>query len=306
MIMEITEMFIDSRRRLTELEVKRLASSDSCGGGGKEFLLTGITFLAQASIALLAAAQLGCVGIGGETIRLDHEPLQTSASSSSAGFVSLVQPAEDMRSDRSCIGRATITLFAISSGNIQSQELVTDAVVRNVEDALRAAGYEVVMGNRAELLGGEGTSRPSPAVVVIVDELYFKNYNWLWPYVPTWGDIGLTIEVWTPENERIYQRTVSGGGSSYRISGNSAFTKATRSAMTEVLQELVGVFSSEEFRLAAVLSAEEEAARNAVATEATPLRSVTERLLELNRLRDDGLITEEMYERMRREILEEL
>jgi len=273
-------------------------ASVSCSGS--------LVRLTRVAIALLVATQLACVGIGGETIRLDHDPLRTGASFKSSGFVSLVQPAEDARSDRSRVGRATITLFAITSGDIQTYAPVGEEVARNVADALRSAGYQVVMGDRAELLGDKSDSTPSPAVVVKVDEFYFRNYNWLWPFVPTWGGIQLTIEVQTPENQTIYQETIRGSGSSYRLTGNSAFSKAARNAMTEVLQQLVVAISSQEFQTAAVRSEEDERARTEIVKETAPPSSPTDRLLELKELREDELITEEQYERMRQEILEEL
>ncbi|MDJ0868996.1 MAG: hypothetical protein QNK03_23010, partial [Myxococcota bacterium] len=258
------------------------------------------------SIALLAATQLACVGIGGETIRIRHDSLWDSASPRSAGFVSLVEPAQDARADQTRIGRATFTLFAITSGSIKTYEPVGYEVVRNVEAALKSVGYEVLVDDRAALLSDRRDSDPSPAIIVTVDEFYFRNYNWLWPYVPTWGDIQLTIEVQTPDAERVYRRTFRGHGKSYQLSGHSAFFTATKNAMTEVIQQLLDEVSSEAFQAAAVRLQEEEAARTRVAEEAAPRASATDRLLELEELREDELITEEQYERMRQEILEDL
>jgi hypothetical protein len=267
---------------------------------------SGIRCLARVAVLVVGLIQVGCVGIGGEEIRLEHDSLRSSVPSTPSSFVSLVEPAEDRRDDRSRIGRATVTLFAITSGSVQTQKIVGEEVSRNVASALRAAGYRVVTGDRDELLKEKGAPASTPAIVVKIHELYFKNYNWIWPFVPTWGDVRLSLEVWTPGKGRTYQTTVSGSGRSYRLTGHSAFSKAARTAMTEALNELVGAATTESFRSAAAWSPEEEPARRQERDKrGAPLNS-QEKLLELKGLLEDGLISEGEFERARQEILEDL
>ena len=68
-----------------------------------------------AMISAIAVTSLGCVGIGGETIDLTHDELE--AGSARSGHARLQTPATDLRGTKR-IGRATITVFAITSGSV--------------------------------------------------------------------------------------------------------------------------------------------------------------------------------------------
>ena len=116
--------------------------------------------------------------------------------------------------------------------------------MRNVREALGAAGYNI-----AEASDGV-TSGPAPYLQVEIDQLHFRNYNWIWPLVPTWGDIALELSLLDSSGNVIDSYSVSGSGSSPCLLGECAFSSATRRAMTDMLEELTEVVGSDDFRSA--------------------------------------------------------
>ncbi len=190
-------------------------------------------------VALIVST--GCVGFGGETVGLIHEELERPSELHSDA-VPLVDRARDSRSDRDAIGNATFTLFAIPSGDITTEREVTETIVLHVKDAFEAAGYTV------ELV--PEPSGDAPMAIVRIDELDFQNYNWLWPFVPTWGDVRLTVMVQGVDQGALYERSFESGGNSYCLEGECAFEAAAEEAMTEVLEQIAEASSGDDFRRA--------------------------------------------------------
>ena len=185
----------------------------------------------------------GCVGMGGETIRLSHDDLGKPTSHFSE-TLNLKAPAEDLRSDRRRIGRATFTVFAITSGSIRTQDSIEEEVLNEVKLTLEAGGYHVKVVR--SLAPTEGSS---PLILkTTIHRLYFKNYNWLFPLVPTWGDIEIALSVENASGERLFRRSFSGSGTSFQLIGHDAFETATKEAMTDICQQILDMARSEDFR----------------------------------------------------------
>ena len=153
----------------------------------------------------------------------------------------LQTPATDLR-DTKRIGRATITLFAIPSGDIRMKDPVEQEVIDEVEAGLQAAGFRV---ERVD-----AKTAPARSVAVTISKFSFSNYNWVWPIVPTWGDLEIGLSVKDGSGKTVYNRRFAGSGTSMCLLGNCAFTRATRSAMTAALEELIEAASTDEFRRA--------------------------------------------------------
>lgn len=185
-----------------------------------------------------------CVGVGGERIPVMHDSLSTPERQFSDGIV-VERPAQDLRSNTSRVGRATITVFAITSGSVKTKDPVTDAVVEQIKDAFEAGGYHVTVADK-----DHARVANAPIVEVSIEDFYFRNYNWLWPIVPTWGGIELGLTVSQANGTVVYQRSFRGKGSSLCLSGHCAFKAATRQAMTELLNEIAVVSTTQEFRSA--------------------------------------------------------
>ena len=199
-----------------------------------------------ANLCVLGSALVflsGCVGMGGETIRLSHDDLGKPQSQFSE-TLNLKNPVEDLRLDRRRIGRATFTVFAITSGSIRTQESIEEEVLNEVKLALEAGGYPIKV-----VRGQAQTDGSAPTILkAAVHRLYFKNYNWLFPLVPTWGDIEISLRVENASGERVFRRSFIGSGSSFQLIGHDAFETATKEAMTEICQQIRDMARSEEFR----------------------------------------------------------
>jgi hypothetical protein len=154
----------------------------------------------------------------------------------------LIDRAQDSRSDRDDIGNATVTLFAVPAGDVTTEQDVTRTIALHVKDALEAGGYAV------ELVSTP--SHDAPLVIVRIDEMDFQNYNWLWPLVPTWGDVKLTVLVQGVDRGNLYERSFESGGNSLCLEGECAFEAAAEEAMTEVLEQIAAASSEDDFRRA--------------------------------------------------------
>lgn len=213
--------------------------------------MTPLTRVSRSLLLGLAALQAACVGLGGERIRLQHEPL-ARAMPREAPEIRLVVPVTDMRPDPSRIGVATITAFAIGAGDVESLEPVTDAIAFEVADALAAAGWLVRVRPETDALA---VVRPehaasAPVARVTLQRLHFRNYNAFYPLVPTWGEVELAFTLSDASGEIVYARSFSGEGDSWCLTGHCAFTTATREAMTNLLAGLAAASASEEFAAA--------------------------------------------------------
>lgn len=185
-----------------------------------------------------------CVGIGGETIALSHEPL-AAPSQKYSEKLAIQKPAQDLREEKDRIGRATITVFAITSGSITTTSPVEEQLVQQVGEALSSLGYRVDLSEAGRSTGVQ--ARPLKMTVALND-MWFRNYNWTWPIVRTWGDMKITVAMENAGGKKLFEKAYQGDGSSLCLSGHCAFENATRQAMTEVLNQITRDFSSSPVR----------------------------------------------------------
>ena len=198
-------------------------------------------FLVCVSIVLLT----GCVGIGGEEISLSHEALATQTQKYNERLI-VEKPAADLREEKGRIGRTTFTLFAITTGSVTTTSPVEEQIVEQITEALSLLGYQI----KKDTNGLESTtSIVQPLTLkVVLNEIWFKNYNWIFPIVPTWGDIKITLILENSNGKKLFENSYEGGGSSLCLSGHCAFDNATKEAMTELLNKVILDFSSQTVR----------------------------------------------------------
>lgn len=193
---------------------------------------------------ILLVPLTGCVGIGGEQIALMHEPL-AAPSQRYTEKLSIQKPADDLREEKDRIGRATITVFAITSGSITTTSPVEEQVVEQIRDALASLGYQADLPDS----GRDVTTQVAPLKLkVALNEIWFKNYNWFFPMVPTWGDMKVTLVLENAGGRKLFEKSYEGGGNSLCLTGHCAFETATKEAMTEVLNKITKEFSSQSVR----------------------------------------------------------
>jgi hypothetical protein len=202
----------------------------------------------QSKMVLLSSIMLfsltGCVGHGGSRVHLAHDTLSTPKQRSSES-IAMQKLAEDRREARERIGHATMTVFAVESGSVTTNDPVGEGVVMQVKQALESIGYQVTLADPTH-----PATNPSNILKVNIKEFYFKNYNWFWPLVPTWGSIELGLTIENSRGKVLYEKSFRGGGNSYCLTGDCAFGTATKEAMTEVLNKIVEECSGEEFHQA--------------------------------------------------------
>ncbi len=192
------------------------------------------------SVFLLA----GCVGIGGEKITLSHDTLAIPTQKYTEKLV-VEKPATDLREEKDRIGRTTITAFAISSGSVTTTTPANEQIVEQIIDALSSIGYQVNKNNNSS----DSTNAVKPLTLkVVLNDIWFKNYNWVFPLVPTWGDIKITLSLENASGKKLFEKSYEGGGNSLCLSGSCAFGSATKEAMTDVLNKVVADFSSQTVR----------------------------------------------------------
>ncbi len=196
-------------------------------------------------ICLLLGLITGCVGIGGEQINLSHEPLNTVPQKYTEKLT-IETNATDLREEKDRIGRATVTVFAITSGSITTTNPVGEQMVSQIVDALSSLGYQA---NKSTNVSTNTSKTLEPLILKVeLNEIWFRNYNWIFPLVPTWGDIKITVFLENSNGKKLFEKAYQGGGSSLCLSGHCAFNNATKEAMTEVLNALVKDFSSQPVR----------------------------------------------------------
>lgn len=193
------------------------------------------------SLVLMA----GCVGIGGEQIALSHEALTTPVQKFSEKLT-VENPATDLREEKDRIGRTTFTVFAITTGSVTTTNPVGEQMVDQIIDALSSLGYQA---NKSTNGSANVNNAQQPLKLKIaINEIWFKNYNWVFPIVPTWGDIKITVSLENSNGKKLFEKFYQGNGNSFCLSGHCAFSNATKEAMTEVLNAVISDFSSQTVR----------------------------------------------------------
>jgi hypothetical protein len=114
-----------------------------------------------------------------------------------------------------------------------------------VKEAFETGGYKVDL-----LKDSAARVATNPLIKITINEFWFRNYNWLFPLVPTWGDLGIALTVENGAGKKVFERSLKGGGSSLCLQGNCAFESAVSRAMTEVSGQIRDLAISEEFRQA--------------------------------------------------------
>ncbi len=177
-------------------------------------------------------------------IALTHHPLR-KPNTTFDDTLAVHRSARDLRHDQSRIGRPTLSLFAIPAGSVTAGQPFGNEVARLVVSALEWAGYDVEVVDP-----GDPAPRSSPTLAVAIEEFFFKNYTWLYPFIKTWGDIRLRVTLYDANQEVAFERTYSAEGESSCGDVECGFFEATTDALTDVLNQIVQGSSSREFRVA--------------------------------------------------------
>lgn len=134
------------------------------------------------------------------------------------------------------VGWGRGTLFGIPIVPIYVDGDGNAALSGEIQDALKQAGYTPQVTAAGD---------PGKILVCQVNKFKFSNYTWLFPIVPTWGSVGLTLSVNGPDNTVLWKRDYYGSGST--LDFLDGYTLSCKTAMTEILNQMVADFDSQEF-----------------------------------------------------------
>jgi len=201
------------------------------------------TTVTKPVVALLCTSLImGLVGCAlSHQMSLAHDVLATPQQRFSDHIV-MQRQAEDRREVPGRIGHKTATLFAIESGSVETTNPVGIEIAMQVKEALESVGYQITLAEAPY-----SDPLPTNILKVQINEFYFKNYSWFAPLFFTWGNITLTLTLENHEGKVVFARTFQQKGDSNRPF-EGGFDVAIKEAMTEILNQIVKVSSTEEFR----------------------------------------------------------
>ena len=176
--------------------------------------------------------------VSGCSIALNHEELPSPPRTYSDP-IAVSSRAEGLEHR---VGWGRCTVFYIPCVPIHIQGDASAEVMQQVSDALQRAGYKVTVVE---------TQAPpnTPELKCHVDTFYFNNYTWLFPFVPTWGDIDLTLTLQRGGQPEWTQTFHGHGWSANFFDG---YSSASNKAMGEILDQMVSAFGSDQFHNALV------------------------------------------------------
>lgn len=139
------------------------------------------------------------------------------------------------------VGWGRFTLFYIPIVPIYIEGDGNELIMKQIQDALKQVGYQVSSVNSERTL-------TTPILKCKVNEFWFNNYTWLFPIIPTWGDIKLTATLVSPSGKVLWSQDFKGDG--FTMNFFNGYTSAAQQSMTEILNDMVKAFSSDVFHAA--------------------------------------------------------
>lgn len=197
-------------------------------------------------IALVVGAGIFLVGCQTAVpVRINKDALITPQSPVNLK-VNLLSKAMDIRSaGADQVGRHTISLLMIPGPSVTSErEHLDEAVANQVREALELSGFAVTMVDRLEQAKG-------PVVVIQIDKLRNYLFSWLYPIGLVWGGMDLSVHLMSPDGRTLWMKNMDGnGGMMVSLLYMSGFETRVRSDLTENVNQILQVVTSEEFRVA--------------------------------------------------------
>ena len=190
-------------------------------------------------LVLFALFTSGCA-IGVTRVKLDHDPL-ARVENKREGTI-LVEPFKDVRPQaKEYIGNKR-NMYGMVLGHIGTEVGVnlTEILTRYFAEAIREAGYTVVIGKGTKAAEGQGNFD----AMVEGEILTF----WMDLYMAVWHKVGVKVMVKNPEGKILWEATVSGEETNALwIGATGEYEKVIRQAVTKALNRAASEFASEPF-----------------------------------------------------------
>jgi len=186
-------------------------------------------------LAGLAVLSTGC------SINLQHGALTAPAKPRNGTInVSAAATGSEHRPD-GANGRAgwgRFTIFAIPVVPVHVEGDGNIAIAQGIQDALSQAGYTPKAIDASDPVAGK-------VLTCEVDRFGFSNYTYFFPIVPTWGNVGLKVNLQSADKSVLWTRDYRGSG--LTLNFFDGYTSSCRGAMTSILNQMTADFASDEF-----------------------------------------------------------
>jgi hypothetical protein len=194
---------------------------------------------------------------------------------------------------RGKVGWGRLPVFYIPAVPIHIVGDGNERIMVLIQDALKRVGYNI------SEVGWGSSFRLVPYIKCTVERFWFNNYIPLVPIIPTWGEIQLEINLISPDGKTVWSEKFLGRGHSYNFF--NGYTRAVSRCMRTILNDMVEIFSSEEFH--SVLM---RYTPNSQVEKSIESKDVLEnKLNRLEGLKDKQLITDEEYLELRKKAIKE-
>jgi hypothetical protein len=181
-----------------------------------------------------------CLDLCGCSIALRHDPLVPPRQR----FNDTVRTARQAEGIDREVGWGRFTIFYIPVVPVYIDGDGNQEIMDQVRDALRQVGYSVVVADPPTLESDD------LVLTCRIKDFWFNNFTALFPplLIPTWGEIRLEAALSSRNGSTVWSHEFEGSG--FSINYLNGYTSAAGEAMTEILNHMVQVFSSDEFRSA--------------------------------------------------------
>lgn len=184
-----------------------------------------------AAIGIISSLGAGC-----SIAPLSHEGLAEHQATRS-GTLNIAEKAEGLPGSK--VGWGRLTPFAIPIVPIYIQGDESIDLMNNIKEALALAGYT------ANTVSADGQAGNALTLHATVNKKRYSNYTYFAPLVPTWGSMDVTLSLQDAIGEKVWEQNFRGGG--FTMNFFDGYNIASRESMTEILDQMVIAFDSDEF-----------------------------------------------------------
>jgi hypothetical protein len=115
-----------------------------------------------------------------------------------------------------------------------------EQVMQQVGIALQQAGYKV------SVVDGADPSLPAPLLKCKIEKFWFNNYTWFFPIVPTWGEVRLTLNLFSRDGGKLlWSHSFSGDASTFNFT--DGYSIAANKSMKIIVDDMVREFANADF-----------------------------------------------------------
>ena len=177
----------------------------------------------------------------GCSINMKHEALNAPAMTRSGAVnvtASATGSSKHPKGADGCAGWGRFLIFAIPVVPIYVDGDGNAAIASEIQDALTQAGYTPKTIEASAPATGK-------LLTCQVDRFRFSNYTYFFPVVPTWGRVGLQLNLQGPDKGVLWSKHYEASGGTLNFF--DGYSSSCNSAMTKILNQMVTDFAAQDF-----------------------------------------------------------